>query len=835
MTATISALTVSGFRSCGATPQTLLCSTALTVVSGTNSQGKTSLAEAFEFLLTGRIVRRELTASAHEEFADALRNAHLDDGLPVYVVAEVVDASGAKRIVRRDLVRDYARREDCKSTLTIDGKPADPAALAALGFIFSQPPLEVPVLAQHTLSYLFSARPQERATYFKTLLEVTDLDDFRNAVSAASTSVAEAPQDGLRKWDTCGQSDDFRPAFSTLKTPTTAELKAAFASKAADLLKAAGADVPDDAKARFEALQELLDDKLNKAYPIAGFGRKPFTRPKDAGAEIWKALTDFIAERAKVEAETRRLLALFKAALSIPEVATVAEPVDCPLCSTPSALTPKRVAFITTQVKATEVYSTAEQRAKDALADLSKIASDAIAATRIAVPSFSWWSRVDRRAQGFQTERIRELLDEPAAELLAAWLTAYRPLRRAARRIVILAQALDAEATAASVKLAAFDDVKNLQEIADALTAHLSALVPLLNAYAEPAQALGAAISAALTANSATVGWQEFLDLAVDLKGLREDLIERHALATVRTELNTALRQIDKAKDAVLDDKFGDLSGSVQAWWELMRPEEMTFFSGVRPRAGAKRTVDLKAALAVDSTRANPKLRDAISVLSQSQLHCLGLALFLARAEHEGAAFIVLDDPILSSDDDHRLHFCSDVVGTLLKKTMQVIILTQDEQTRRNLLSRYDHIAPKHYQLVLDDPKQGTVFEDRHDNLAAMIAQADTLSNSNHPDTRKLTGEKLRDTAERFCKEMLVAQAEAAGKSASVTDYDKKTLEWLVPKVEPILAKDPSHPGKLRSWPSTLNPANHDDNVPSRTALRQVLGELKNLKKEYLG
>jgi hypothetical protein len=33
-----SALTVSGFRACGATPQTLLCSTALTVVGGTNSK-----------------------------------------------------------------------------------------------------------------------------------------------------------------------------------------------------------------------------------------------------------------------------------------------------------------------------------------------------------------------------------------------------------------------------------------------------------------------------------------------------------------------------------------------------------------------------------------------------------------------------------------------------------------------------------------------------------------------------------------------------------------------------------------------------------------------------
>jgi hypothetical protein len=835
MTATINALTVSGFRSCGPTPQTLLCSTALTIVSATNSQGKTGLAEAFEFLLTGKIVRRELTASAQEEFADALRNAHLDTSHPVFVSAEVIDGSGVTHIVRRDLLSDYGRREDCKSRLTVDGKPADRATLVALGFVFSQPPLEVPVLAQHTLAYLFSARPQERATYFKTLLEVTDLDDFRNAVDAAGTSLAEAPHDSLQKWDVCCESDAFANPLAKIKPPTTAELKKAFSEKAAELLLAADEDAPPDAEARFGNLRKLLEDKLNKAFPVNGFVRKPFNRPDDATSNIWKALATFLDERAKVEAETRRLLALFKAALDIPEIATSTEPAACPLCLTPSALTPQRIDYIKAQVQATQSFTTAERLAKEAFTALSKIASDANAATRNAIPAFAWWIRADRRSRGFQTERIRALLGQDGEDLLRAWLKVYRPLRRCARRAVILAAVLDSKVKDVAANLAAFESSEELQTVAATLAAHLHALAPLLAAYADPAQALGTAVNVALTANSATVGWQEFLALSDDLKILRDLLIERHALTAVRKELAAALRQIDVAKDKVLDDKFGDLSDAVLGWWDLLRPEELTFFSGVRPRAGAKRTVDLKAALATDESRKNPKLRDAVSILSQSQLHCLGLSLFLARAEHEGAAFVVLDDPILSSDDDHRLHFCADVVGTLLKKPMQVIILTQDEATRRNLESRYDHTGPSHYQLVLDDPKLGTVFENRLDNLAAMLAQADTLSHSNHPDTRKLAGEKLRDTAERYCKEVLVADARAAGKSASIADHDGKTLEALVPKVLPLLSKDPADPGKLKQIPSTLNPAKHDDKIPSRAALRQVLGELKKLKKEYLG
>ena len=55
-------------------------SPALAAVWGPNSQGKTSLAEAVEFLLTGQIVRRALMASDQDDFADALCNVHLPPG-----------------------------------------------------------------------------------------------------------------------------------------------------------------------------------------------------------------------------------------------------------------------------------------------------------------------------------------------------------------------------------------------------------------------------------------------------------------------------------------------------------------------------------------------------------------------------------------------------------------------------------------------------------------------------------------------------------------------------------------------------------------------------------
>ena len=103
----IKRLEIKGFRAFGAQPQMLDFSGPMAVVWGPNSQGKTSLAEAIEFLLTGKTVRRELVASAKREFAEALRNAHLPLSEDVVVAAEIEDAQGQVHRIERRLIRDY--------------------------------------------------------------------------------------------------------------------------------------------------------------------------------------------------------------------------------------------------------------------------------------------------------------------------------------------------------------------------------------------------------------------------------------------------------------------------------------------------------------------------------------------------------------------------------------------------------------------------------------------------------------------------------------------------------------------------------------------------------
>ena len=117
----IKSIEVLGFRSFGAECQVADTNAPIAVFWGPNSKGKTSLAEALEFLLTGKTVKKELLASRGDEFAGALRHVHLDDAIQAYVAVTLCCPDGQTRVVMRTLDQDYAKQGDCASSLSIDG------------------------------------------------------------------------------------------------------------------------------------------------------------------------------------------------------------------------------------------------------------------------------------------------------------------------------------------------------------------------------------------------------------------------------------------------------------------------------------------------------------------------------------------------------------------------------------------------------------------------------------------------------------------------------------------------------------------------------------------
>lgn len=834
----IKKLRVAGFRSFGQTHQVAEPADTISVFWGGNSQGKTSLAEALEFLLTGQIARRELLAGAKDEFADSLRNAHVGELGVVLVEAEILATDGKTYSVKRTLVDDYKRggAAGCTSRLEIDGAAAEEDDLSSrIGLVFFPAPLRAPVLSQHSLGFLFSSSPAERAAYFRAVLDTQDLEDFRQAVAMLPAQLEEPSNqelDDLRAVEVSGSFDALIPKL--LKAKSRPALAKAVGDDVATVLASLGETPASDLSDLIKQFRAALERRRSVVFPIQLFARKPFAPWSGVPSTLPNLVTSFVMERSKSDAEAQKLTSLFEAALALPHLHDAKVAIDCPLCATTAALTPKRIAWIAEQVRANSVYQKARDDLVSAIASMKgQVASAEQSATR-AVPSLFKRIAGERRRAGFSVKALAALVQDDA--LVKDWLVDCRSLWRAWRSLVAAVENLVSEAQLLQMDALGWTRTAELDAAIATVEARQAVFIKALASFEGPDRRIEIALKREIDVASAVAGWDALCRLAEDIEGLEHALAQRSRFDAERKAVDKALADIEKGIGAVVDQKFASLSGEVRRWWDLLRPEEATYFDTVQRRsAKAKRMIDLRAGLSLKDDKSDPKFRDAVAVFSQSQLHCLGLALFLARATSEGAGFIVLDDPVLTSDDDYRPNFASSVIEALLADGIQVLVLTQDYGTAKDIGTRWDHAGAARFDLVRNDPLTGSEIRNKDDDLAAMIGRARPFCNSEDPEQRKVGAGKVRDAIERFCKVLLVRHRMTGGDAmASVTDYDGQNFSSFSANVKALLTRDKSHPGKLQAAHDYTTPGAHDDSPPPKSNLKMALGDLTALKKEYL-
>jgi hypothetical protein len=807
----------------------------MAVVWGPNSQGKTSLAEAIEFLLTGKTVRRALVASAKREFAGALRNAHLPAAEDVSVSAEIEDAEGQVHRIRRRLLQDYTGRDPCESELTIDGNPA--ADLTGLGIRLSQAPLEAPVLMPHTLRYVVSAEPQQRTEYFKALLEVSDLEEVRTAIADAKSRLTLPSSPLEATYERCRANARFGEAVARIETgPVTLNDVTEFLSEAFGLVLVDAGPVPDGLEARLSAARALLEEHRARTFPVGALELRSEPSWVFPEASVWKSLEDFVRARSRVDQEASRLIRLFEEILKVPELASAAAPVDCPVCETPQALKPERIAAIRRQLEASSEFREARVSTERTLRALRDLVTRMYQECQDACPLVFSWDDGERARRGYSETTMETLLDNHAGELMPSWREASSSLEAALARLK--GQLLELQKSLETTGLDCLNEAKieDLREKVVALSHDAEAFAAARRRYEEVSRLLIAALRPEVDRRAGTEGWQDIIDLAEHRDQLVRWLVARTAYREVLDDVDEAIRQIDEAKAKILDEKFMQLGQEILRWWDLLRPDEPTTFDGIQRGGTGRRFIDFKARLAAGPGGSSGSvLRDAVAVFSDSQLNCLGLAAFLARAVREGTGFVVLDDPVPASDEEHRAFFIDRVLQELLRSSVQVILLTHDERMWKDVQERYKHLDLDTFLVSLEKPHVGATVENRSDTLDALLARAMPYIENSNPDIRKIGAQRLRDATERFCKLMLVKHRHDQGDTAAkVSDYDGKTLSDLVPQVEPLLSRDPSHPGKLRVIGQRLNPGAHDHQVPPPGDLKQSLGDLRYLRKEYL-
>lgn len=833
----IKRIAITGFRSFGSVQQIAEPSETVSVFWGGNSNGKTSFGEAIEFLLTGQIARRELLAGAKDEFAASLRNAHIDDNSVVAVDALLVDAEGTEHTVRRELIHDYQRGSaaGCTSRLKIDSKVASETELqTVLGLRLFPPPLQAPVLSQNTLGFLFSSSPADRAAYFRAVLETQDLEEFRQAISVLDESLVRPSGKEVHSVAELQRTSDFSDAHKRLlKCKDKVAVEELLDAELGHILTELGLASLQSIEERAKQLVKEIARRREIVFPMKLLAQKPFVPLDDNRAAIRAAVGKFRLESTTCEKEAVRLLTLFETALKLPHFGEHA-PENCPLCNTPGAITEERLSWLKAQNKATEGYQNARKSLVDLLERLLTLNDTARQSARAALPVLSQLDRLERKEAGFTPAALKKLgINE---QLVADWIVGYRCLRRQGRRVIAKLNSVAVELKTAKECLDSWVREAELITALDELSFAQSDFRSALASFEGPSKRLVDVIKKIVDQSSSIAGWEALSNLSLDLEGAFAAVASLAEFENQQRAVAKALSEIDKAIGTVQDEKFSSLSEAIRVWWERLRPDEVTFFDAVQRRGvRTRRMIDMRAGLSLKDDKSSPKFRDAVAVFSQSQLHCLGLAIFLARASADRIGFIVLDDPVLTSDDDYRPNFASTVIDGLLSEGIQTIITTQDYSTAKDIETRWAHRNAVRFDIVRDDPRTGSEIRSKDENLAAMISRAQPFCRSQDPEQRKLGAVRLRDAIERFCKLLLVKARIGTGDTmASIIDYDGKNFGSYSNEVKALLIKDASHQGKLQAAHNYVTSGAHDDTPPSEGELRVALGDLRKLKLDYL-
>lgn len=827
-TAKIVSLEVRGFRAFGATAAHFALDAPLTVAHGGNSQGKTSLAEAVEFLLSGRSSRRELLGGAKAEYNDSLRNAHLPDGdTDVYVEAMVRTPDGTLHRARRVLTCDFGRGAECESQLLLDGQEV--ADLSTVGLLLADPPVRAPVLLQHILRHALSTEPKQRVAYFKSLLSLSDLDLLRDRVSEARKGL-EREVDGPWLQRVSSLPPELADAQAHLAAiaakPPSGEIGLADALAAA-LREAASAATGETYEAITDAkagLEQRARTKAEALFPLAQFVTVPMPQVEllqpDLGA--------YRENLASVETEMARLLPLFAAVLSVDVLSEVAEPQDCPVCATPGALTPERIERLRAELARA---SNLDQAAAEALraVDTAGVGLNVFAdLVRTGLPAAATMSetQVDELAARLEgwgvTPHVLRGAVETAGELSAAVQALVTSERQLREELGALQQAIERR-----------EAPLGLDGAYEGMSAALNEVRETHGRHVRAAARLEEAVTPAIAERAQIDDHRQLLTLLDGVNGLAEDIREAAARRGALGRARAAEKALQDASSELLDARFAEMSDKIKSWWLTIRPDELVDFMGARPRAGGARFVNLTAALHADAG-GTPVVRDALGVYSDSQLNALGLSIFLARAELLDSPVVVLDDPIPGSDPDHRLTFVQNTIAQLLDAGVQVVLTTYDGKLADWAMSNHDHRGLIGYELNLSDPRLGTVPTQTSDMFSRMMLDAEDNLNAPTARGRRAACGSYRSAAERLAKQVIATGRTAGGTLCSVADVDAEaaTLGDLVPLVRGF-ALDNAEKGQWSTFAKVLNPGNHDDDVPATTELKVVRGNLRKIAKTH--
>ncbi|MGP1676776.1 MAG: AAA family ATPase [Burkholderiales bacterium] len=808
-------LTVNNFRGFGSAGASVPLNADLVLLFGPNGFGKTSLAEAVEWLFYGTTRRRQRGESySKSEFDGCFPNAH--GGTPVEVAAKVRLNDGAERTIARRLPNPG---NDTVSATFIDGAPAD---LSTVGL--SQLEALHPVVAQHDLQSFIHSRPKERRDFISAALGLDEITSLKTALDGARKAFAGTPPSDVVA--ARAKLKPLAPALATIaetkalgqrwqKTPL--ELKAAEDEKAlieaAKRLAGSAAEDADtflaDLRVKRQQLSRTVFDSAPLVPPtdVPGTAKRLTTQTTavtDACSRLAELLAKGVATRATKYATA--LLHFWEAGLKL-----TLHGDKCPMCEEETLTGDKRTALQTRLKEAQDALTnsreiiTATDKAKSALT-LGKQAID-----------YSSVRGVDAKARELMTVLLAK---QP--EALKVFLKVHDELHEASREAGGAASALSEFLNGIPASLS--DPTKAETLVAD------STAVP--RTFAEKGVALGNALE---RYGRAWIPFEQLLATAIssntsiaeiDAVGQALKAASERRMIAAYDEIAAKSRTLMQATESFLQFKHSELLTSrgkdIKNLYDMLNPGAQVGFDVMEP-GNEQLRLHAKSYGVRMSAAAN---------LSECQLNCLGLSFWLGRAMTTGSPFdfVLLDDPVQSMDDDHCEAFISSVLPSLCDDHKKQVILLSHE---RKLIDRIRDLNKSRDAAVyhFDEYEMTGPSITQQVNLAVMLRDVKGLAKGNEAN-RSTAVDKLRKLGEQFVREVHLKQT---GKPAP-PEYDEAQPSELLDLFRTIPGTKTAEHDGLKDTFGFASPAHHQQagySPPVSTNITPHIQRLEQLIKTY--
>lgn len=730
----------------------------LVILHGPNGFGKTSLAEAIEWLFYGKTKRRERgEALSQRDYLGSFRNVHTPEGEITAVEAKIKLSNGTSYNLRRELIIGTRNSETSETFIN-----ENPDNFSSIGI--SDDERYYPVVAQHSLQDFIHSRPKDRRDKISAALGLDVLVRYKTIVDKSRIRFRNNPLP-----EVVNAQNQLKNVIRAMKQSSRVEnISSRWDSddikieRDLEELKQLASEFLGKQLSDFDSIKmELIHRRKDTAHRV--FDTKPIrlTNNLENSLQGLKAKKSEINSNistlsiifdqflnATVSLYSKEQIQLWQAGLSLQKLDGKDK---CPMCEA-DTLTESKRNELEQRINASSTYIKSLQKLDDQSKLVAKFIQELIDSLMNLFPSFLDVKNRTSLINLFQDER----------EQCTTFLKKHDEVRTTVNgslailnNYVKYLQILHEKASNPLTVQDSRDLIKKLKSDFEQL---FNTIIEHVNFYS----AADASFSDSLTTRITNDGAVKEIDgLLAPIENLRHIKI----LAEYNNLLDESLlliRQIEIHIQEKQTELFLARGKEICDWYDMMNPRAEVRYCRMEP--GTDSLVLWAQSFGVDI--------NAVSCLSQCQLNCLGLSIHLIRVATPGTpfSFLIMDDPVQSMDDDHYQALIGPVINDLLEnKNLQLIILSHVQGMIDGIREIYFDLQPLRLRISDFDNNIGPNIE-LEESLQQTITRARNLANGNEGN-RRLAIKVVRRCVELLIREIcLLTNSQSPPDTASATN-----------------------------------------------------------------